>query len=129
MLNNPNTGELENKTIMTATDVVWKRTPANSLQVQSMGLYTAMLPLGVNALFVGDVMRWTLEKSVNQYCDIGFKVDVTSLRLAFEEITARSATGVSVPVLHPTNEGFNMTRIAQVLKPEPSFHSATQVYE
>ncbi len=129
MLNNPNTGELENKTIMTTTDVVWKRTPANSLQVQSIGLYTAMIPVGVNALFVGDVMRWTLEKSVNQYCDIGFKVDVTSLRLAFEEITARSATGVSVPVLHPTNEAFNMTRIAQILKPEPAYHQATQVYE
>ncbi len=129
MLDNPNTGQLENKTIMTTTDVLWNRTPANSLQVQSIGLYAAMISLGVNALFIGDVMRWTLEKSVNQYCDIGFKVDVTSLRVAFEAITARSASGVYAPVLYTTEEPFSATRIAQILKPDSSYHQPTQVYE
>jgi hypothetical protein len=129
MLQNPNTQQVENKTIMTATDVVWEKTESDALRIRSLGRFDSYISLGVNAVFIGDVMKWNIEKSTNQYCDIGFKVDIGLLRVRYQGILDRSMNGPFSQVIYDGKARYEPSQLSQVLDLVADMHSARTVYE
>lgn len=129
MLTNPNTQQVENKTIMTVTDVAWQKTIGGDLRVQSLGSYDSYIPLGVNAIFIGDVMKWNIEKSQNQYCDIGFKVDIGLLRISYQGLLDRSLKGVFTPSVFDGKTRYPETELSAVLSLRPDMFGPPMVYE
>ncbi|CAN5573733.1 hypothetical protein BH10BDE1_BH10BDE1_32760 [soil metagenome] len=129
MLPNPNTNQVENKTIMTATDIVWEKTETDALRMKTMGRFDAYISLGINALFVGDVMRWSIEKSQNRYCDVGFKVDIGLLRVAYQGILDRSLKGPYVTFNYVGEEPYKASVIGSVLDLRPDLFNELMVYE
>jgi hypothetical protein len=129
MLTNPNTMQNENKTITTAANVAWKKTDSGLLEFESVSNWDSYLPVGVNSIFVGDVMKWNLEKSTNVYCDVGFKVDIGILRVAFSEFVARSMKSPYTPVVFDRQLPKLQDLIGSVLNLQTGVFSSSVVYE
>ena len=74
-------------------------------------------------------MKWNVEKSTNNYCDIGFKVDIGKLQLTFQTLLNRSLKAPAAPFIFQTLVPYAPSQIASVLDLKPEFHTALVVYE
>ena len=83
----------------------------------------------MNAMFVGDVMKWTLEKSKNRYCDIAFKVDIRLLQSQFEGLLFRSAAMPFGTFLDDGKRAYEPSILGSVLNLSPVAFSAGVVFE
>jgi hypothetical protein len=121
MLTNPNTMLAENRTIMTANDVVWKESGEN-LELQSVAGFHASLGLGATTLFTGDVMRWTFEKSTNNYCDAGFRVNISQLQQIYQGLVGRTLKGKFTAYVFQGDAPWEQSFLGKYIQPDPGFY-------